>query len=125
MRGIIFLGTPQKGSGADSIGGTIAMAAQALQLGDSNLIPDISADFIGTHDMVVDFATIMIQNDLTKTDSIVCFFENKPTDYGRRVGGLVPWKYLVECSCRRQYVLESTELDCPQDFSRISRHPPS
>lgn len=93
--GIIFLGTPHRGSPAQPIGSIIAGAAEALGYGESTLIMDVTEDSKDIYDLVNKFTKIVIRNRIAETGAIVCFFENKKTNYSRRAGNLVPFEMKV------------------------------
>jgi hypothetical protein len=93
--GIIFLGTPHRGSPAQPIGSIIARAAEALGYGESTLMMDVKEDSKDIYDLVNKFTKIVIRNRIAETSAIVCFFENQKTNYGRRAGNLVPFKLKV------------------------------
>lgn len=92
--GIILLGTPHRGSPAQPIGSIIAKAAEALGYGESTLMMDVK-DSMDIHDLVNKFTKIVIRNRIAETGAIVCFFENKKTNYGHRAGNLVPFELKV------------------------------
>jgi hypothetical protein len=101
--GVLLFGTPHRSSDAAPLGRMIAKTAQAIQFGDSNLVSDIKADSMETHDLLMGFTKIMNQKDLFKTDAVVSFFENQSTDLGRRLGWGLHWNHLVECFGCGQY----------------------
>ena len=58
------------------------------EYGETVLMDDVDENSIKIFDLVCDFTRIMIQTDLARTLAVVCFYENRPTNYMRRVGGV-------------------------------------
>ena len=85
LTGIVFLGTPHGGSDMTKFGLIVAHAAAVLNLGEATLLEDVERDSWRMRDMINDFIQIVHKKDLKNDDEIVCFFENKPTDYSTRV----------------------------------------
>jgi hypothetical protein len=96
VAGIILLGTPNRGSGAQKIGSIISRAAEAISYGQSGgPMMDVDENSMEINDLTSDFTKIAIRKDLVKTEAVVCFYENKRTDFGRRAAGLVKANFLV------------------------------
>ena len=73
----------------------IARSAQVIQWGEAGLLMDVAEDAMETLDMVNDFATIMHQRHFAENRAVVTFFENKKSNYGRRIGGVFRWEEMV------------------------------
>jgi len=83
--GIIFMGTPHAGSDMAKFGLTVAHAATVLNLGQATLLEDVEKDSWRMRETIDTFIQIVQGKSLKHDDEIVCFFENKPTDYSARV----------------------------------------
>jgi len=66
-------------------GRMVARAAAVFNFGEATLLEDVEKDSWRIRDMISDFIQIVHRKDLKNDDEIVCFFENKPTDYSTRV----------------------------------------
>ena len=88
--GIVFLGTPHRGTSAAKWGGIVATSAKALGLGtEDSILKDLQEDSESSKDLLYEFTLLANRASLT----IMCFFEQHETDYGKRLGGT--WKTLV------------------------------
>lgn len=83
--GIIFLGTPHAGSDMTRFGLMVANAAHVLDLGQSELLADVDLGSWKVWDMVASFIQTINKIGLSNDKEVVCFFENKPTDYTSRL----------------------------------------
>ena len=88
--GIIFLGTPHRGTPAAKWGAIIAKSAKALGLeSEDSILEDLRDDTASLRDLLYEFTLWANRFSL----KIVCFFEQYRTDYGTRIG--IPWKELA------------------------------
>ncbi len=92
--GIVLFGTPHQGSKTQPWGSVIARAAQTIHLGESGLLMEVAEENMEIEDMVNDFARIMMQKG---PETVLVFFENQKSNYGRRVLSWLKWEELV-CS---------------------------
>jgi len=83
--GVILLGTPHKGSKSQKWGAILAKAASLTGRSEMSLLKDVDEKSMKLFDLVHQFMQIMILTDLAKTHAVVCFCENLPTDYLKRV----------------------------------------
>ena len=88
--GIVFLGTPHRGSASAKWGELTATIGKWLKLGsEERLLSDIKENSEVLKDVLHKFARWLLQYSVhTK-----CFFEQEKTDYGKRFG--FSWKELV------------------------------
>lgn len=92
--GVVFLGTPHRGSKAAKWGEIVAKAAKVLGLGsEDSILKDIREDSGNSKDLLYDFTLWANRASLT----IFCFFEQHQTDYAKRYVYGVTWKELVRC----------------------------
>jgi hypothetical protein len=96
ISGIIFLGTPHGGSDAQEIGSIISKAAQAFGYGESGLMMNVKVNSMEIHDLVSNFTAIAVDKHLVEARAVVCFFETRKTNLGRRVNPLVDFKVMVK-----------------------------
>ena len=88
--GVIFLGTPHRGTQARKWGEYVARTAKALGFrSDDTILRDLREDSEGLRDLLYEFTLWTNRSQL----KLVCFFEQHETDYGKRFG--VTWKELV------------------------------
>ena len=88
--GIIFLGTPHRGTHAAKWGSIVARSAKALGFGtEDSILKDLQEDSETSIDLLYEFALWANRALLT----VLCFYEQHKTDYGKRIGGT--WKELV------------------------------
>lgn len=79
-QGVLFLGTPHRGSGAQKWGQIIATSARALGFHtDDSIMKSLSVDSKPLIDLVDDFVTLAKEHSI----EIVCFFEQHKTDYAK------------------------------------------
>ena len=88
--GIVFLGTPHRGTKAAKWGSIVATSAKALGFGtEDSILKDLQEDSESSRDLLYDFTLWANRASIR----LVCFFEQHETDYGKRFG--VTWKELV------------------------------
>ena len=93
--GIVFLGTPHRGTKASKWGEWLAYTGDKLGLGTNDaILKDLREDSETLNDLLYEF-TLWLSRMSVLT---VCFFELHKTNYGQRVGG--SWKEMV-CSIHR------------------------
>jgi hypothetical protein len=98
LEGVILLGTPHRGSPSEKWGSKLARAAAVLGLGQENALIDTREESAEIRDLVQEFAWAMIGADMCKARRVVIFFENKKSDYGRRLQSWLPgikWEDIV------------------------------
>ncbi|KAI9747383.1 MAG: hypothetical protein M1835_002128, partial [Candelina submexicana] len=82
--GVIFLGTPHRGSKSQPWGNLIAKSAAAAGFSDRGLLKDLDLESDTLRDLVHYFTSIVGRNSIP----VVCFFELYETDFGRRLPGV-------------------------------------
>lgn len=88
--GVVFLGTPHRGTQAAKWGEIIATSAKALGFGsEDSILKDLREDSESSRDLLYEFTLWANRALLT----LICFFEQHQTDYGKRFS--VTWKDLV------------------------------
>lgn len=86
LGGVVLFGTPHKGSKVQKWGAILAQLAQMIEYGDTILMDDVDEHSMKIFDLRFDFMQIVIRTGLA--EAIVCFCENRPTNYVRRIGSL-------------------------------------
>lgn len=86
LGGVILFGTPHKGSKLQKWGAIMAQLAQMIEYGETILMDDVDEHSMKIFDLRFDFMQIVIRTGLA--EAIVCFCENRPTNYLRRTGPL-------------------------------------
>ena len=90
--GIVFLGTPHRGSASSNWGSLIVQSGKVLGLdGEDRILNDLKKDSEPLKQVVRDFTRWLFDNAVPT----VCFYEQHLTDYGSKAGGLLPWKEMV------------------------------
>jgi len=69
----------------------VAHAAAVLNLGQATLLEDVEKDSWRMRETIDTFIQIVHGKGLKNDDEIVCFFENRPTDYSTRVPLIGRW----------------------------------
>jgi hypothetical protein len=88
--GIVFLGTPHRGSHSATWADVVATSAKALGFGfEDSILKDLRVDSENLRDLLYQFTLWANRIKLP----LVCFFEQHETDYGKRYG--MTWKQLV------------------------------
>lgn len=82
--GIVLLGTPHQGSKSQKWGSILVNLASLVDYGESGLMKEVDEKSMKIFDLVSEFKRIMISLDLAKT-AVICFYENRPTNYMSRV----------------------------------------
>ena len=88
--GVLLLGTPHQGSKLQKWGSIIANLANLMDHGEPGLMNEVDEKSMRIFDLVSEFKRIMISTDLAKT-AVICFYENRPTDYLSRVSKAGQW----------------------------------
>ena len=88
--GIVFLGTPHQGSKSQGWGSIVANLANLFDYGESGLMKEVDEKSMKIFDLVSEFKKIMISTDLAKS-AVICFYENRPTNYLQRVINTGQW----------------------------------
>ena len=107
--GMIFLGTPHRGTQAAKWGEIVATTARALRCGsETSILKDLREDSENSRDLLYDF-TLWANRASVK---IICFFEQHETDYGERFLGTwkelvrYPWFYCLLCNFANDKISE-------------------
>ena len=88
--GIIFLGTPHRGTPAAKWGAIVATSAQFLGFGsEDSILKDLRESSETLNDLLYEFTLWTNRVSL----KLVCCFEQQETDYGKRYG--MTWRQLV------------------------------
>lgn len=101
--GIILLGTPHQGSKSQRWGSVVANLANMIDYGETELMKEVDEKSMKIFDLISEFKKIMIGIDLAKT-AVICFYENRPTNYVSRLMKVGPWidkktSSMVRTSC--------------------------
>lgn len=101
--GVIFLGTPHRGSAAQPWGELAAKCAIVLgSPAEKDLLDVLREDSVALYDLVHHFTAIVGRRSIP----VKCFFEVYKTDFGRRIPwpGSLSWAntmvrltYVIEC----------------------------
>ena len=86
LGGVVLFGTPHKGSKVQKWGAILAHLAQMIEYGETILMADVDENLMKIFDLRFDFMQFVIRTGLA--EAIVCFCENRPTNYVRRIGSL-------------------------------------
>jgi hypothetical protein len=90
--GIVFLGTPHRGTAAAKWGELIAKSGAMLGFStEDRILKDLQRDSESLVDLLYHFSNCLFRYSI----SVVCLFEQLKTDYGRRLAGFVSWNELV------------------------------
>jgi hypothetical protein len=90
--GIVFLGTPHRGSASSNWGSLIVQSGKVLGLdGEDRILNDLKRDSEPLKQVVREFTRWLFDNSVPT----VCFYEQYVTDYGSKAGGLFRWKEMV------------------------------
>ena len=82
--GVIFLGTPHRGTKVSKWGEWVAYSGKQLGLGmDDTILKDLREDSETLNDLLYTFTLWLFRMSVPT----VCFFEMHKTDYGQRLGG--------------------------------------
>lgn len=81
ITGVVFLGTPHRGSPAQPLGYLVAKCAKALGYGEVGNFDNLREDSEALFELVDQFAKIVRERSI----SVKCFFESYRTDLRRRV----------------------------------------
>jgi len=98
LGGVILLGTPHRGSPVEKWGSKLARAAALLDLGQKNALVDTREESVEIRDLVQEFTRSMIQANMCTSRRVIVFFENKKSNYGKRVSSWLPrvkWEDIV------------------------------
>ncbi|KAN0081738.1 hypothetical protein V8E54_003036 [Elaphomyces granulatus] len=116
--GIIFLGTPHRGSASSNWGSLIVQSGKILGLdGEDRILNDLKRDSEPLKQVVREFTQWLFDNSV----QTVCFYEQHVTDYGSKVGGLFTWKEMVVDE--RSACLDcSKALPLPKDHLKLNKY---
>jgi hypothetical protein len=88
--GVIFLGTPHRGSPSSKWGEILARCGRSLGLGsDDRILKDLRENSEALTDLLYPFTIWLFRMSV----DVVCFYEQHETDYGERLGAR--WKEFV------------------------------
>ena len=93
--GVVFLGTPHRGTDASRWGELIARTTKIIGSEDQ-ILKDLRDGSEDLQDLLYNFSLLVNRN----STKLVCFFEQHLTDYGRRarLGPMVRWKDMARLS---------------------------
>lgn len=86
LGGVILLGTPHQGSKVQKWASIVANLASLIECGQTVLMDEVDEKSMSIFDLVWKFTEVAIQTGLARSRAAMCFYENLPTDYSRRVG---------------------------------------
>lgn len=84
LGGIVLFGTPHRESKAQTWGMTMAHLSQMIDYGESVMIDEMNDDSMKIFDLRFAFMQIVHKLDLVR--AVLCFCENKRTNYSKRTG---------------------------------------
>jgi protein SERAC1 len=100
IAGIVFLGTPHRGSASSNWGSLIVQSGKVLGLdGEDRILNDLKRDSETLKQVVREFTRWLFDNSVPT----VCFYEQHMTDYGSKAG--VPFFTWKEMVCTIQILL--------------------
>ncbi|KAN0071996.1 hypothetical protein V8E54_009725 [Elaphomyces granulatus] len=116
--GIVFLGTPHRGSASSNWGSLIVQSGRVLGLdGEDRIVNDLKRDSEALKQVVREFTGWLFDNSVPT----VCFYEQHVTDYGSKAGGLFTWKEMVVDE--RSACLDcSKALPLPKDHLKLNKY---
>lgn len=72
-------------------GSILSRLGSMVERGERVLIDEVDEKSMKIFDLVYDFMEVVLRTNLGKEDAVVCFYENTPTKYLQRHGGLGDW----------------------------------